>query len=339
MKIRNRIRDKVLLACLSLICGFACAPDKTIKLELSTFAPSTDRLTIMLQEWCDEVGKRTNGRVRVNLHPGATLTTPSQTYDSVVKEIIDIGFGPMGATTGRFPFMEVMDLPLGLKSGYKASMLSMELFKTFRPEELSDVKVLFMLSSPPAYLQTRNPIRNLEELKGTKLRAVGGTTTRVTAALGAVPLALGPTDVYDALSKGVADGAIVISDALAQLKWGEFLKYTTLNTRTSYVNSGYFVMNLNKWKSLPSYVQEIIDDMSEEYLEKMSQLWDEKEKDAITTLKSEGHTTFTLSPEEEERWVERVVPVYDEYVREKSAKGIPAADVLEFCRNWVKKNQ
>jgi TRAP-type C4-dicarboxylate transport system substrate-binding protein len=339
VKTKNSIHVVALLACLSLIGGFACTPDRTITLELSTFAPPTDGLTIMLQEWCDEVGKRTNGRVKVNLHPGATLTAPSQTYDSVVKEIIDIGFGPMGATTGRFPLMEVLDLPLGLESGYKASMLSMDLFETFKPKELSDVKVLFMLSSPPAYLQTRNPIRNLEELKGTKLRAVGGTTTKVTAALGAVPLALGPTDVYDALSKGVADGAIVISDALAQLKWGEFLKYTTLNTRTSYVNSGYFVMNFNKWKSLSPDVQKIIDGLSNEYLEKMSKLWDKKEKDAIVALKSQGHRTFTLSPEEEERWVERVAPVYDEYVREKSAKGIPAADVLEFCRDWVKKNQ
>jgi TRAP-type C4-dicarboxylate transport system substrate-binding protein len=293
----------------------------------------------MLQEWCDEVEKRTNGRVKVNLHPGATLTAASQTYESVVKEIIDIGFGPMGATTGRFPLMEVMDLPLGLKSASKSSRLSNELFKTFDPKELSDVKVLFMLSSPPAYLQTRNPVRNLEELKGTKLRAVGGTTTKVTAALGAVPLALGPTDVYDALSKGVADGAIVISDALAQLKWGEFLRYTTINTRTSYVNSGYFVMNLNKWKSLPPDVQEIIDALSIEYMNKMSKLWDQKEKDAIVTLKSEGHTTVTLTPEEEERWVERVAPVYDDYVKEKTAKGIPAVDVLKFCRDWVKKNQ
>ena len=329
----------VLLVSLSLIGGFACTPDKTVTLELSTFSPPTDRLTIMLQEWCDEVEKRTDGRVKVNLHPGATLTAPAQTYDSVVKEIIDIGFGPIGATTGRFPLMEVMDLPLGLKSAYKSSMLSMELFKSFKPKELSDVKVLFMLSSPPAYLQTRNPIRNLEELKGTKLRAVGGTTNKVTAALGAVPLALGPTDVYDALSKGIADGAIVISDALCQLKWGEFLKYTTLNTRTSYVNSGYFVMNLRKWKSFPPDVQKIINDLSKEYQEKMSKLWDQKEKDAIVTLKSEGHTTFTLSPEEEERWVERVAPVYDEYVQEKTAKGIPAADVLKFCRDWVKKNK
>jgi TRAP-type C4-dicarboxylate transport system substrate-binding protein len=328
-----------LLVSLTLINGFGYAADKTVRLELSTFAPATDKLTIMLQEWCDEVEKRTDGRVKVNLHPGATLTAAPQTYDSVVKEIIDIGFGPMGATTGRFPLMEVLDLPLGLKSAYESSMLSMALFKTFKPKELSDVKVLFMLSSPPAYLQTRNPIRNLEELKGTKLRAVGGTTTKVTAALGAVPLALGPTDVYDALSKGVADGAIVISDALRQLKWGEFLKYTTLNTRTSYVNSGYFVMNLKKWKSLSPNVRKIIDDLSREYLEKMSRLWDQKEKDAIMALKSEGHTTFSLSPEEEERWVEKIAPLYDEYVEEKTGKGIPAADVLEFCRDWVKKNQ
>jgi TRAP-type C4-dicarboxylate transport system substrate-binding protein len=339
MKKESIIGFMVLLVSLPLTDEFAHAVDKTVTLELSTFSSPTDRLSIMLQEWCDEVGKQTNGRIKINFHPGATLTTPQQTYDSVVKEIIDIGFGPMGATTGRFPLMEVMDLPLGLKSGYKSSLLSTALFKTFKPKELSDVKVLFMLSSPPAYLQTRNPIRNLEELKGTKLRAIGGTTTKVTAALGAVPLALDPTDVYDALSKGVADGAIVISDALAQLKWGEFLKYTTLNTRTSYVNNGYFVMNLNKWKSLSPDVQKIIDGLSNEYLEKMSKLWDQKEKDAIIALKSQGHTTFTLSPEEEERWVERVAPLYDEYVKEKTVKGIPAADVLKFCRDWVKINQ
>lgn len=327
-----------ILLCLSLSAGFSHGAEKVIKMELSSFRPSTDKMSAMLQEWADEVGKRTNGRVKITLHPGGTLTPPAQTFDSVMNEVVDIGEGPMGVTTGRFPLMEVMDLPLGLKSGYSASMLAMELIKKYKPKEFSKVKMLFMVSSPPAYLQTRKPIKTLEDLRGAKIRALGGTTTKVISALGAVPVVLSPTDVYDALSKGVADGAVVISDALTTLKWGDVLHYTTMNVSTSFVNNGYVVMNLNKWKSLPPDVQQTIDKLSDEYVVKMSKLWDQKEKDAIATLKSKGHTTITLSAAEEEKWAKRIAPLYDEYVKEKTAKGVPAADVLAFCRDWVKKH-
>jgi len=112
-----------------------------------------------------------------------------------------------------------------------------------------------------------------------------------------------------------------------------------MNTTTSYVNNGYLVMNLSKWKSLPPDIQQIIDKLSDEYVVKMSKLWDQKEKDAIASLKSKGHKTITLSAAEEAKWSAKIRPLYDEYIKEKSAKGVPAADVLAFCRDWIKKNQ
>jgi len=328
----------VLLMCIGFI-GSVQSAEKVITMELSSFMGTADKLHTMLQEWADEVGKRTNGRVKINIHPGATLTPPAQTYDSVVNEVIDMGYGPLQVTTGRFPLMEVMDLPLGLKSGYNGTLLINALLKQFKPKELSNVKVLWLNASPPAYLQTRKPVRNLDDLKGLKLRSIGGTTTKVVAALGAIPVALAPTDVYDALAKGVADGAIVLSDALTTMKWGDSLKYTTLNTRTSYTNNGYLVMNLNRWKSLPPDIQQIMDKLSDEYMAKLAKLWDQKDLDAIATLKAAGHTTITLSAAEEEKWVQKLAPVYDEYVKDKTAKGLPAAAALKFCRDWVKNNQ
>lgn len=328
-----------LLACLALAATGVHAADKPVTLEFSSFLPANEKLSLALQEWGRELEKRTSGRVKVNYHPGGTLTPPQQTYDSVVKDIIDIGFGPMGATSGRFPLMEVMDLPLGLNSSYSASTLSNELVKHFKPKELADVKVLFMLSSPPAHLQSRKPIRTLEELQGVKLRALGGTTVKVIQALGAVPVSLPTTDVYDALSKGVIDGAPVISDALVALKWEDALKFTTVNVRTSYANNGYFVMNRRRFASLPADVQKIVDELSAEYSVKMSRLWDEKEAEALAALGAKGHTTIALSAEEEAKWVQRIEPVYDGYVKEKSARGLPAAEALQFSRDWVAHKQ
>jgi TRAP-type C4-dicarboxylate transport system substrate-binding protein len=131
----------------------------------------------------------------------------------------------------------------------------------------------------------------------------------------------------------------VISDALVALKWEDSLKYTTMNVRTSYANNGYFVMNRKRYASLPADVQKIVDELSDEYAVKMSRLWDEKEAEAIAALKARGHTTIALSAEEEEKWVLRIEPVYEGYVKEKSARGLPAAEALRFSREWVARKQ
>lgn len=328
-----------LLACVAFTAGGVHAADRPVVLEFSSFLPANERLSLTLQEWGRELETRTDGRVKVNYHPGGTLTSPPQTYDSVVKDIVDVGFGPLGASSGRFPLMEVLDLPLGLTSSYSATMLSNAIVERFRPKELSDVKVLFMLSSPPAYIQSRSPVRSIDDLQGLKLRALGGTTVKVIQALGAVPVSIPPTDVYDALSKGVIAGAPVISDALVALKWEDSLRYTTVNVRTSYANNGYFVMNRRRFEALPPDVKAVIDELSREYVVRMSRLWDEKEAEAVAALQAKGHARIVLSAEEEAKWAQRLEPVYETYVKEKSARGLPAADALAFARDWVERNQ
>ncbi len=338
---RNRIR--LLALALGVATGVAAplarAADKPITLEFSSFLPAQEKLSLMLQEWARELERRSGGRVKVNYPPGSTLTPPPQTYDSVVKDVIDLGFGPMGATSGRFPLMEVLDLPLGLQSAESASALSNELVRRFQPRELASVKVLFMTSSPPAYIQSRRPLKSLADLQGVKLRALGGTTVKVIQALGAVPISLPTNDVYDALSKGVVEGAPVIRDALVAFRWGDSLKHTTLNVRTSYTNNGYFVMNKRRFASMPPDLQKIVDELSAEYSIKLARLWDQKEVEATATLAAAGHQTHTLDAAEEQAWFQRVQPVFDEYVKDKSSRGLPAAEVLAFVREWIRVNQ
>ena len=58
------------------------AQDKVITLRFSNqFAPTSGN-SIVLEEWCKEVEKRTNGKVVVKYYPGNTLNPPQQAYDS-----------------------------------------------------------------------------------------------------------------------------------------------------------------------------------------------------------------------------------------------------------------
>ena len=111
---------------------------KTITLRYSAHHPAGDSNSQLIEQWCKEVEKRTNGRVKVTYYPGAILTPPAQTYDSVIQGIADIGMSMCSFTKGRFPLSEVIDLPLGYTSAYQATKLAVAFYQKFRPKEFDE---------------------------------------------------------------------------------------------------------------------------------------------------------------------------------------------------------
>jgi len=328
-----------LFFCLALFVGVSHAAEKVIKLEFSSFLPLGHPFGMVLEQWCADVEKRTNGRVKVTYHPASTLTPMPQMYDSVIREIADVGHGPMGITQGRFPLSEVLELPLGVRSSVVATKLAHAFYDRFKPKELDAVKLLNFVTSGPSLLHSKKPVRKLEDLAGLRIRATGGTQVKVLKALGAVPVVLPVGEAYDALRKGVLDGIAIIPDAMQSWKLGEVVGYTTLNYRTAMTAAGFTPMNKDKWNSLPPDIQKIIDKTSEECAERASKAWDQMDQDAIKALGEKKHTVIALSKEEEDRWHQKIPTLYDEYVKDKSAKGLPAAEALKFCQDWVKENQ
>ena len=146
------------------------------------------------------------------------------------------------------------------------------------------------------------------------------------------------SDTYDALRKGIVDGVIAAWDSLETLKWGEILSYTTVSRYAEVGAPGFVVMNKTKWESLPAGLQNIMDQMSDEYAEKLSRLWDEKDQNTIKKWKAKKHVSIFLSREEEKRWGDAVLPLYESFVKEKSARGLAAVEALRFCKDWVSKN-
>ena len=94
---------------------------QAVDLTYSTFFPAPHIQAILAAEWAKEVEKRTNGAVKVTVFAGGTLTPANQCYDGVVKGISDVGMSVLSYTAGRFPLMEVIDMPLGYKNGAQAT--------------------------------------------------------------------------------------------------------------------------------------------------------------------------------------------------------------------------
>ena len=162
-----------------LFLGFDCtvnqAQEKVVRLNYQTFHPATHWSVPLNKEWINEIDKNTGGTVKITRYDMGLLSPQAQTYDSLVKGVIDIGETVLQYSPGRFPFMEIADVPLGGKNANALAHLMNELYKRYKPKEFDDVKVLYFHTNCPYRLHTtKRPVHRLEDLKGLKVRTTGG---------------------------------------------------------------------------------------------------------------------------------------------------------------------
>jgi len=338
-------RLTVLCSIFVLLCaGFALttAPAygqaKPIELTYSIFFPAPAPQTQVAMDWAKEIEKRTNGRVKITIFPGGTLTAADKCYDGVAKGISDIGMSVFAYTRGRFPLTEVADLPLGIKSGLVATKLINAYYKKFNPKELKDVKVMYLHGHGPGFLHTKTAVEKLEDLKGMKIRCTG-LAAKIVEKLGAVPVAMPMPDTYDSLKRGVVEGSMAPQESLKTWKWGEVVKFTTESWGSAYSTGFFVVMNKGKWNGLPKDAKRIIEQVNKEWIERQGKNWDDIDKAGREATLTASNKIITLSKEENMRWAEAVKPILDGYVKNIKEKGLPGDKALKFYRDELKKLQ
>ena len=289
------------------------ATAKPIKLTYSIFFPPNHAQAKVAMDWVKEIETRTHNRVQISVFPGGTLTKAPQCYDGVVKGISDLGFSLFAYTRGRFPVMAAVDLPMGYTSGEMASRVAETFAKTFKPKELSDVKVLYLHAHGPGLLHTKKPVRRLEDLKGMKIRATG-LSAKIVTALGGVPVAMPQGGTYDALKKGVVEGTFAPMETLKGWKQAEVIKYTTECYSVGYTTTFFVVMNLDKWNALPPDIKKIFNEVDAKYTDIHGKVWDRTDQEGRQYTLSLGNKIIPLSDTESARWRKMVEPVINDYI-------------------------
>jgi TRAP-type C4-dicarboxylate transport system substrate-binding protein len=325
----------VVLALAVSLCGPAAAQQKPLELTYSIFFPATHRNTVLATEWAQEIGKRTGGKVKITVFAGGTLTPADKCYDGVEKGISDIGMSVFGYTRGKFPLTEVIDLPLGYRSGAAATALINAYYAKFSPKEFDNVKVMYLHAHGPGFLHTKTPVATLDDMKGKKIRCTG-LAAKIATALGGTPVAMPMGETYDALSRGVVDGSMAPQESLQGWRWGEVVKSSTECYGAAYSTAFFVAMNKAKWEALPKDVQEVIAKVNEEWIPKTGQAWDEMDKAGKEFAVGRGNQVIALTAEEDAKWAKAVQPILDGYVESMKAKGLPGAEALAFCQSFLK---
>ena len=320
-----------------MLIGTSSAVAAPVELTYSIFFPATHGQCQAAMEWAKEIEKRTDGQVKVTVFPGGTLTKPNQAYDGVVKGISDIAMSCFAYTRGRFPAMEALDLPMGYTSGTQATRVANAFYQALKPEELNDVKVLYLHAHGPGLLHTKKPVTSLEELKGMKIRSTG-LSAKVVEALGAVPVAKPQNETYENLQKGVVEGTFGPIEVLKGWRQAEVIKSTTECDVVGYTTAMFVVMNRDKWNALSDAQKAVFEKVDTEWIDVHGQRWDKVDQEGRDYTLSLGNTIVPLSDAEKVRWRDAVHPVIDQYAADATAKGLDGKKIVETLQGLMTKN-
>ncbi len=320
---------QVLLTCTALI-GFAVVA--TAKPITLTFANQNSENSWSgvhaIAPWAKQVEEATGGKVKIQIFYSNTLTKGKDAWGATKNGITDISWCFHGYWSGMTPLADVISLPsLPFKTAEKGSEILWKLYKNYPSieKEFSDNKILLLFTSNPYVLiTTKKQVKNIEDIRGMKIRMSGGPPTEMMKALGGTPMMVPMPDIYMAMQKGVIDGMGAPWEAIHGFRLYEVANYYAETPFPAVYFS--IAMNQRKWNKLDEETQKAI--MSVSGLEG-SKFWGRNHFDTakdgvldkLHSLNKEIDI-YNLPDEEQQRWLDKAgKPIWKLWVEKMKTKG------------------
>lgn len=345
MKFRRTLFRTALAAGLAAALAVPAMAQQQVTLKFHTFmAPQSNVWLDMHVPWMDKIEKESGGRIKFERYPAMQLGgTPRDLFDHARDGVADVVWTLPGNTPGRFPRIEVFELPFMMTNAEATSKAYWEYVQTYAKDEFKGVHLVAVNVHGPGVIHTKDKqIKSVEDLKGLKVRGPTRFVTKMLGSLGATPVGMPLPQIPDAMSKGVIDGAVIPWEVVPAVKVNELAKYHAEFDPAGgalYTTTFVVAMNQKKYDSLPPDLKKVIDDNSgmatSGWLGKVQQGNDPKGR---KTAETPRNTIYTLSPEAAKAFQTAAADVANELVKEMDSKGFKGKELLEGAKALIQKH-
>lgn len=329
-----------LLVALAVLPAPTFAQDVTLKVH--HFLPTTSTAHAkILGPWCDRLAKDSGGRLKCQIYPSMQLGgTPAQLYDQAKDGVADVVWTLLGYTAGRFPLIEVFELPFMMTTAEATSRAVWDYAQTHAAAEFKDVKPLaFHVHEPGHFFLAKRPVTQLADLKGMKIRAPTRITNKMLAALGATPVGMPVPQVTEALAKGVIDGALLPYEVVPSIKVHEVTRFaseTDARLPGLYTSVFMVAMNRAKYESLPADLKKVVDANSGIALSATAgRLYDEAAPLSKQVVLERGNAVNVIPAAELEKWRQATDRLDDEWMEDVGKRGHDGKALLDAAKGLI----
>lgn len=262
-----------------------------------------------------EVEEKSEGRIKVEIYPNGELFGDQDGLQALQNGALEMLAPASGIMTAVAPEIGMLDLPYLLKSDQVLADITKPGSKThklfYENEKLTagNIKVIGLWDYGFKHLWSNKAIRTVDDVKGQKLRIVGGSQVlkNQMEAWGANPTPMALGEIYNALQQGIIDGFDNGYSSVTSLKANEVLKYVTL-TNHGY-NAFLHIINKSFFDSLPSDLQQVVLDAADAATKYNAEIAFEKEEEARKAIEAANTTEFIeLTPEQLKAFEDKIIP-------------------------------
>jgi TRAP-type transport system periplasmic protein len=325
--------------------GLSALAQQAVTLKFHTFmSPQSNVWLNMHKAWMDKVEKDSAGRIKFEAYPAMQLGgSPVQLYDQAKDGVVDIVWTLPGNTPGRFPRVEVFELPFMMNNAEATSRAYWEYVQTMAPDEFRDLQVIALQVHGPGMFHTKDKlIRTADDLRGMKLRGPTRQITKMLGYLGATPVGMPLPAITDALSKGTIDGCVIPWEVVPSIKVNELTRFhSEFDPAGGALYTTTFVMGMNKAKynALAPDLKAVIDRNSgvetSGWLGKVQQGGDAAGRKSASDRNNTIHTIPAAEAQEFKRKA-RLVEV--EWVEDMNKRNFDGKKLLEGARSLIEKH-
>lgn len=320
----------------SAFVGEALAADVTWNVSLwgkrRAFTEHVEKLS-------EEVAARTNGKFEIKLHYGGALSKSRENLDGISIGAFEMAQFCASYHADKNPTLTTTDLPfLGVPD--LATQVKVDFALYDHPAVQKDLgrwnAKLLMPSPMPQYnlLGKGEAPTTLSDFEGMRVRALGGVGNAMKT-IGAVPTTVTASEAYQAIDSGTVQAVAFAPHAHLSFKTVEAGNWWTNNLNPGTVSCPV-VVSKDAYDMLSPDFQKALDESVEpaiqHYLDTYAKVYDK----FYPVLEENGVTQITFSAEELANFKAAAgKPVWDQWVEDMSAKGLPAADLLALVQNTI----
>ncbi len=268
------------------------------------------------RKFSELVKEESSGNVHIEFYPNDEMTggNTNEAVRSLTEGAIDLGAYVSGTMSMLDPRLEVATIPWSFSSYQEARKIIDNTGGEYYEKILSKYGLIYLGSTHNAMRQlsnNRNPVRTPIDLRGMKIRVLGGEVyRRFFAALGAEPVPLGWSELNIAIRQHHVEGQ---ENGFFLMKSGHLNEIQKYMTVWNYLYENYiFVANRKIFEQLEPKTQTLLREKMREACEWSRDYLEEEEKRIRIQFAEEGLKIIDLTPEEVNLFKEHIRPLREE---------------------------
>jgi len=321
----------------------AVAQDVTLRMH-QFLPPQATVPAQVLIPWAEAVGEASDGRIKVEVYSAMALGgTPPQLIDQVADGVVDIAWTLPGYTPGRFPRVEVFELPFMMTNAEATSRAYWDMYESDMADaDFADFHMLGAWVHGPGVIHVKgDAIESIDDMDGLKLRGPTRVTNDLLGELGATPIGMPVPALPENLAKGVIDGTVIPWEVTKALKIAELTNAHTEfhGEHALYTAAFVLIMNQDSYDAMPADLQAVLDSLSgADFSANAGKIMQDADVAARAVASDRGNTIVTVEGDALATWEAAAEPVIDRWLAEMASKDIDGADLMSRARALIAAN-